>query len=269
MNSPRPRLRVVLVGWGAISRTVAELLVDHPIDIVAVAKRDWSKADPERPSGATALVDPSELAATSPDLVVEAAGRDAVGSWSRAALHAGADVIVSSVSALADPSLLAELRDTAVRNGAQIHIQPGALGGVDALAAARPLGIESVEHRIIKPPGAWIGTPAETLCDLATLTAPTTFFVASAGETADAFPKNANVAMTTALAGIGPDATRVSLVADPSATTNRHEISARGVFGDLQVAISNKPLPDNPKTSGMAAFNLARVVTNRVSAIVI
>ena len=259
----------MLVGWGAIARTVAELLTDHPIDIVAVAKRDWSIGSPERPEGAAGLVDPSELWGTSPDLVVEAAGRDAVGPWGRAALEAGADFVVSSVSALADPSLLAELRDTAERTGNQIHIQPGALGGVDAVAAARPLGIDTVEHRIVKPPGAWVGTPAETLCDLPALTSPTVFFVASAGETADAFPKNANVAMTTALAGIGPDATRVSLVADPSATTNRHEISARGAFGELQVAISNEPLPDNPKTSGMAAFNLARAVTNRVSAIVI
>ena len=62
--------------------------------------------------------------------------------------------------------------------------------------------------------------------------------------------------MTTALAGIGPDRTQVSLVADPSATTNRHEITARGRFGSLHVVIDNAPLPANPKSSAMAALGL-------------
>lgn len=76
-----------------------------------------------------------------------------------AALEARADLIVSSVSAFANPALLDELRLLAVNHDAQIHIQPGALGGVDALASARPMGIDSVEHRIVKPPNAWGQTP--------------------------------------------------------------------------------------------------------------
>jgi aspartate dehydrogenase len=59
------------------------------------------------------------------------------------------------------------------------------------------------------------------------------------------------------------------LVADPTATTNRHEISASGAFGSLEVAIANNPLPDNPKTSAMAALNLARAINTRVAPIVI
>jgi aspartate dehydrogenase len=131
------------------------------------------------------------------------------------------------------------------------------------------MGIDSVEHRIVKPPGAWRDTPAEELCDLDRLEEPAVFFSASAREAADAFPKNANVAMTTALAGIGPDRTRISLVADPGASTNRHEIAAEGAFGTLSVVIANNPLPGNPKSSAMAALNLARSIRNRVSAIVI
>ncbi|NCW49520.1 MAG: hypothetical protein EBV88_08635 [Actinobacteria bacterium] len=66
---------------------------------------------------------------------------------------------------------------------------------VDALSAARSIGLDRVEHRIVKPPRAWVGTPAETLCDLSGLTESTVFFTASAAETASAFPKNANVAI--------------------------------------------------------------------------
>ena len=75
--------------------------------------------------------------------------------------------------------------------------------------------------------------------------------------------------MTTARAGVGPDRTTITLVADPAATTNRHEISAKGAFGTLDVSIANNPLPDNPKTSAMAALNLVRSIENRVSAITI
>ena len=91
----------------------------------------------------------------------------------------------------------------------------------------------------------------------------------AAAATAEAFPKNANVAMTTALAGIGPERTQITLIADPNATTNRHEISAHGAFGSLDVAIGNNPLPDNPKTSAMAALNLVRAIENRTSTIAI
>ena len=77
------------------------------------------------------------------------------------------------------------------------------------------------------------------------------------------------MAITTALAGIGPEETQVTLVADPLATENRHEIRAFGDFGQLEISISSHPLPDNPKTSTMAALNLVRCIQNRVRSLVI
>ena len=264
-------LRVVFVGWGAIARTACRLLADPggggplevPVQVVGVAVRDGSAPRPGLPAGARLLTEPRELEAVAPDVVAEAAGRDSVAQWGRAALGAGADLVVSSVSALADPDLLAELHDLAARGGARLEVQPGALGGIDALSAARFLGLDAVEHRIVKPPAAWRGTLAEDLCDLVCLDAPQDFFRGSAAEAATSFPANANVAMTTALAGIGPDTTQVVLVADPSATTNRHEVTAVGAFGRLEVSTANDPLPDNPKSSLMAALNLARCIRAR------
>lgn len=266
---PDSRLRVALIGWGAIGRTVGGLLADAPIDIVAVGVRDPLAERSALPAGATAIADPAELAAFAPHLVAEAAGRESVGPWGRAALRCGADFIVSSMSAFSDSALLDELLVVAAANGAQVQIQPGALAGIDALAASRHMGLEHVEHRIVKPPLAWLGTPAESLCDLRDLSESTTFFEGSATETADAFPKNANVAMTTALAGVGPSQTRIQLVADPHTTSNRHEIQAKGGFGEMQLSIANNPLPDNPKTSALAALGLVRAIEQRVTPIVI
>lgn len=262
-------LRVAFVGWGAIARTVARFIEHDPVDIVAVAVRDPGAPRHGLPSGARLIVDPQLLAAERPDLVVEAAGRDAVEPWGLAALASGADFVVSSVSAFVDADAVDRLRHAARLTGAQVHISPGALAGVDALAAARSTGIDAVDHRIVKPPQAWVGTPAEELCDLGGLDEPTVFYRGSASRTARQFPKNANVAMTIALAGIGPDATTITLVADPSATTNRHRITASGAFGRLDVAIDNEPLPENPKTSAMAALSLVRILRNRTSPIVV
>lgn len=262
-------LRVGLIGWGAIGRTVAELLADQSVEIVAVGVRRPDLARDDLPAGAQLVTAPDQLAGLDLDVVAEAAGRDSVDPWGHAALADGADLIVSSVSALADPSLLDSLRRSAADHGARLEIQTGALAGIDALAGARLLGIDEVEHRIVKPPPAWRGTPAERLCPLDDLTEPTVFFRDTAAATASAFPKNANVAMTTALAGIGPDETAIVLVADPAATTNRHEIRAAGAFGSLEVSIANNPLPANPKTSAMAALSLVRAIRNRVDPLVI
>jgi aspartate dehydrogenase len=268
-DSGVPTLRLAFIGWGAIARTAAEMLGGSAVEIVAVATTDNSVPRENSPASARRITSPDELAATESHVVAEAASRDAVEPWGRATLGAGADFIVSSVSAFADARVLDALRDVASSTGSQLCIQPGAVAGIEALAAARLMGIDAVEHRIVKPPRAWAGTPAEQLCDLDSLAEPAVFFSDSASEAASQFPKNANVAMTTALAGIGPERTKIALVADPTATTNRHEVTAHGAFGQLNVVIANQPLPANPKTSAMAALSLVRSIENRVAPIVI
>lgn len=261
-------VRIAIIGWGAIARTAVGMLTEPSIEIVAIATRT-PRSMSELPEGVKPILQPDELCSVRPDVVAEAASRESVGPWGIQALKCKADFIVSSVSAFADAELLETMRSIASLNGACIQIQPGALAGVDALAAARHMGIDSVEHQIVKPPRAWKGTPAEAMCDLDRLSDPEAFFSESADVTASEFPRNANVAMTTALAGIGPESTKITLIADPATTTNRHEITACGDFGRLEVAISNNPLPENPKTSAMAALSLVRAIQNRASSIVI
>lgn len=267
MEHARPRL--AFIGWGAIARATVRLLGDAPVEIVAVAIRDAIRPRPDLPPRARLITTPQELAGTGAELVIEAAGRDSVAQWGYAALESGADLIVSSVSAFADADLLDSLQALALENDAQIHVPPGALGGVDALAAARASGLDRVEHRIIKPPHVWLDTVAETLCDLGTLSGPEAFFSGTAAEAASQFPKNANVAMTTALAGVGPAKTLVTLIADPDAEVNRHEITASGGFGEFSMTMNNNALEENPKSSAMVALSLVRAIRNRISPLVI
>jgi predicted dinucleotide-utilizing enzyme len=50
--------------------------------------------------------------------------------------------------------------------------------------------------------------------------------------------KNANVAATIALAGIGFDATRVRIVADPKISENIHEREVHGTFDSFKMSIA-------------------------------
>lgn len=271
MTTPsRKPLRVTLIGWGAINRRVAELLAERSkgdIAIAAVAVRNAAAAG-DIPVGAKLITTPDELAGLDLDLIVEAAGREAVGIWGEAALAHAPAFAVASTSAFCDDALLDRLIATAESRGSQILIPPGALAGIDGIAAATLLPLDEVIHRIVKPPAAWRDTSAESLIALDGLTQASTFFSGTAREAASRFPQNANVAVITALAGIGLDRTRVELVADPAAGGNGHQLSARGAFGKLDIVIENRPLATNPKSSEMTALGLVRLIENRVRTLV-
>lgn len=264
----RKPLRVALIGWGAISRRVAELLASaqsaRDITIAAVGIRSIARAK-DTPVGAELMTDPEQLAGLDLDLVVEAAGWEAVAVWGEAALRSAPAFAIASASALTDAALLQRLLATAEACGSQLILPPGALAGVDGIAAASTLPLDEVVHSIVKPPAAWRGTPAEDLVALDELTEPVTFFTGSAREAAIRFPQNANVAVISALAGIGLDRTRIELVADPGIAANCHRLSVSGAFGRLEVAIENRPLAGNPKSSEMAALSLVRAIRNRVA----
>lgn len=269
-NPPRQPLRLALIGWGAINRRIAELQAERgngDIAIVAVAVRNAAAAT-DIPAGARLITAPDELAGLDLDLIVEAAGREAVGIWGKAALGNAPAFAVASTSAFCDDVLLNGLIAKAESSGSQLLIPPGALAGIDGIAAASLLPLDEVVHRIVKPPSAWKGTSAESLIALDELAEAVVFFSGTAREAASRFPQNANVAVITALAGVGLDRTRVELVADPGAGGNGHQLSARGAFGKLDIAIENRALATNPKSSEMTALGLVRLIENRVRTLV-
>jgi aspartate dehydrogenase len=193
-----------------------------------------------------------------PDLVLECAGHAALAQHGETVLRKGWSLAVVSVGALSDALLYAKLRRAASEGHASLNILSGAVAGMDGLAAAREAGLEEVLYVSRKSPQSWRGSPAETLVDLDAVEQATVFFEGSAGEAAQLFPANANVAATIALNGIGMDATRVQLVVDPHTSRNTHRIHARGAFGEMSIELAGHPLPGNPKTSMLAALSAVR-----------
>jgi aspartate dehydrogenase len=261
-------LEFALIGYGAIAKYVLKHL-GRDTRCAAIVMRRARVADVQKAvgEGVTVVGSVAELGFHVPPLVVEAAGHGGLAEHGAAALEAGSDLVVVSVGALADRPLYARLTAAAEKGKAKLLIVPGAIGGVDALAAARQGGLARVRYVSRKPPRAWKGTPAEKVADLARLSAETVLYAGRADEAARLYPQNANVCATIALAGAGWDKTEVTLVADPAADGNIHQIEAEGAFGRMTVEMRGKPLPDNPKTSSLAALSVLRAIHNRASAV--
>ena len=266
---------VGIIGFGAIAQDLTDILgglAEGPPDRMTVLVRKGREADVAAMLGDKQVAVASDiqaLLAAEPDVVAECAGHGAVAEHGAAILSCGVDLVVASVGALADPDLAASLEKAASGGGAQCVVPAGAIGGVDALGAAKLSGLHSVTYTGRKPPQAWNGTPAEDVADLDGLSEPCVFFEGSAREAAQKFPKNANVAATLALAGLGMDATRVRLIADPATAENVHEFSVSSEALEFSVRLVGKPSPRNAKTSRSTVYSIARAVLNRKAAIAI
>lgn len=250
--------RVALIGCGAIGQEIlAQLAAGGELDqVVAVLERPHNLARTRAlAAGRYAVVDTIEaLLAARPAIVLECAGHAAVASYGVTVLRQGIDLVIAATGCLADRRLADDLV-AATQGGGSLLIPSGAVAGIDGLLAARA-GLATVTYQSSKPPIAWRGTPAEKLIDLAHVAQPTVFFEGSAREAALAYPQNANVGVTIALAGIGLDRTRVKLVADPSLNDPLGIIDAEGALGKFRFEILAYAAPDNPKTSRLTAYSL-------------
>lgn len=171
---------------------------------------------------------------------------------------------------MADQALFDALDIAAKAGGARLHLASGAIGALDCLSSARIGALESVTYIGRKPPMGWAGSPAEAVVDLAAMgDAPVTHFEGTARVAARQYPKNANVAAAVALAGIGFDATKVALIADPTVTQNIHEVEATGDFGRFTFRIEGNSLPDNPRSSALAAMSAVHTAERALAAIVL
>ena len=264
-------MAVTLIGFGAIGRSLAERAVAlGGLGIASVVVRSARVTDVQ------AQLDQLGLKACSVDavpvdtsLVLECAGHEALHAHVLPALSRGIECAVLSVGALSESGLPEKL-ETAARSGnTRLTLLAGAIGGIDALAAARLAGLNEVIYTGRKPPQGWKGSPAEAVVNLDALAIATPIFEGSARDAARLYPKNANVAATLSFAGIGLDATRVRLIADPAVTENIHEVEARGAFGEMRLTMRGKPLANNPKTSALTVLSALRFLVNRSGALAI
>lgn len=259
---------VVLIGFGAIGSSVFKRIQANPgvrITDVVVPADMVAQVQQQLGTSARAVAEVPPHAR----LVMECAGHAALVGHVLPALKRGVECAVLSIGALSEPGLPEQLEAAAAQGHTQLHLLAGAIGGVDAIAAARQDGIDELIYTGRKPPQGWRGTPAEQVVSLDTLREPTVILRASAREAARLYPKNANVAATLSLAGLGLDRTQVRLIADPGVNENIHEYEVRGAFGEMRVTMRGKPLAENPKTSALTVLSAVRFLHNRAAALTV
>ncbi len=248
-------LRVGLIGQGAIARYVAQRLAQVDATLTLVLARDGREDAARTAFGDIPVA--TQIGANRPDIMVDCAGHHGLAQHGPAILQAGVPLVTLSLGALADAALHSRLTDAAQAGQSRLILCSGAIGGLDALRAARMGRLDRVTYTGRKPPQGWAGSRAAEVLDLTRpLTAPATHFDGTARQAALLYPKNANVAAAVALAGLGFDATQVQLVADPQAQGNIHQITAQGDFGEMQITLTNLTLPDNPRSAALAALSV-------------
>lgn len=241
--------RIGLVGCGNIAGIVAR---HRPrVDFVAVFDRHPERADAlARDLGAMPHHRFESFIDAEFDVVLEAASVQALHQHGEDVLRHDRDLIALSVGAFADRGFRGRMESLAAARGRTIRIPSGALFGLDNLKVGRVAPIGRLLLRTTKSPAA-LGVD---------VSGPTLLFRGGATECIAAYPKNVNVAVALSLAA-GREA-QVELWADPAATENRHEVVVEGRFGRADIAVSNLPSPDNPRTSYLAALSVIALLND-------
>jgi aspartate dehydrogenase len=248
---------VAIGGLGAIGLPLAQAL-DAGVEglaLIAVAARDHSKAEANLGNFRSRPRIVALDALAQADIVVEAAPAALFDQIARPAIAQGRIFVPASAGALLPrPHLVEQAR----ASGARIIVPTGALLGLDAVRAAAEGQVDSITMVTRKPPAGLAGAPylERHGIDLRDLTTPLRVFQGNAFDAAEGFPANVNVAAALALAGIGPERTRVEIWADPGVTRNTHTIQVEAAAARFTMTIENVPSEANPRTGKLTALSV-------------
>ena len=271
-----------MLGHGAIGSTVAAGLEAGKVEDAVLS----AVLDPWVPHPSFGVGSLEELLAAS-DVVVEAAGHDALREHGSKVRKAGLDLLVVSVGALADDELYQNLlsagsenpgsvenlehkRDTRHEAG-KLYMTTGAIGGFDTLQAVALAGAITQAKITSRKPAANLVQPwmdrslqkelleaeANTEADAKTARE-IVAFSGPAREACSLFPQSANVCATLALATVGFDQTQAAMVGDSARKRVRHEIRVEAESGVYEFAFENVTSPGNSKTSAIVPYAVLR-----------
>lgn len=253
--------KIGLLGCGAIGTQIALAIESGKISAVLTHVYDFDKAKSEtlvlRLKKKPEIVDNPHLLSSNPvDIVVEAASQDAVRNHALSVIQNRKDLMIMSVGALLDESVLEILLDACKEFGKKIYMPSGAIAGLDSLKAVKD-ELESVTLTTTKNPKSLVGAKFFEVnkISLDSIAERTVLFEGTAKDAVRLFPANINVAALLSLAGIGSTKTTVKIVADPATDKNTHRIEATGKFGKISITVENVPDQTNPKTSRLAILS--------------
>jgi aspartate dehydrogenase len=224
------RTRIGLLGCGSIGGFLARHVLAEPADgtmeLGYVYDLDDKRMQDIPPP--CRVTQQAEMLARPADLVVEAAHADLVKAVA-VRLVQQSDLLLFSLTALADDAFRSDLDSAAVQHGHKVYLPHGAILGIDGLVDAGPT-LQSVTITTTKSPAS-LGLP------------PDSYQVVFEGPTREAcakFPRNVNVHAAVAMGGLGFDRTRSRIVADPAVSTNAHLVEVEGTGYRFRVEVSSE-----------------------------
>ncbi len=246
--------RVGVIGHGAIGEVVARSVLDGDVlgaELSAICVRQPADVD----GLPTATFD--ELLGCS-DLIVEAAGQEALAAYGQSVLVHGLDLVTVSVGALTDPVLFNQL--TTAGPG-RLRLCTGAIGGVDMVRAITGLGPVTRAHitTIKKPAGLVQPTMSENEAEeVRSLTEATVLYEGDIRQLVARFPASTNVAATLALAVGSWEVVSGTVTADPAMTVSTHIIEVEAASGTYRFEMHHEPSANNPRSSAMVPWAVVR-----------
>ena len=263
--------KIALLGCGAIGTQIAMAIDSGKIPAQLTQIYDQSRESAEKLvsnlKNKPTIVQNSHLLSSGPvDLVVEAASQQAVKDVALSVLQNKKDLMLMSVGALLDNSVIDVLSEACKEFSKTIYLPSGAIAGLDALKSVKD-ELDSVSITTTKHPSSLKGAKFFETSDIDSgkIEKSTTIFEGTAEEAVKLFPANINVAALLSLVGVGKKNTKVKIVADPNATKNIHQIEASGNFGKMNFSIQNEPDAKNPKTSRLAILSAIQTLRNYCS----
>ncbi len=261
--------RLALAGCGYLGTIIAQAWKDGFLEdyhfIGAVSRTMESAERIASLTGCKACRDIDEMMALKPDFVVEAANPQTVMEIGKKILSQGASLVVLSMGAFADRGLFEELKETAARKGTKLYLSSGVIGGFDALRSISLMSMAKNQPVVSgisthKGPDSLKGTPVFTE-SLMTETEEREVFSGNASQAISLFPTKVNVAVATALASAGADATGVKITSVPGFVGDDHKITieTEGVKAVIDIYSS---------TCDMAAWSVVSLLRNLSSPVV-
>lgn len=216
-----------LAGFGFIGSFLYERLKDNKeVSVNAV----WEPISEKTKFLDSQIVcnDLEDLGSRSLDLIIEVAHADVVKAL-LPIIKSGADLMIASMTCLSDPDFRNRVEREAVQNGRKIFLPHGAVLGLDGLRDGRSL-LDTVSITTTKHPQSLGITNSQ-------IRKPEVLFKGSTLDACSKFPRNVNVHAAIALAGLGFEATRSVIIADPNTKIMHHriEVHGRGLNWNLEI----------------------------------
>ncbi len=222
--------KVGLIGFGVIGSYLFRRIEEEGVmEVGFVFEVDRKKTESITPSLILTSFDDFRPV----DLVVEAAIPQVVRELGPRILK-NSDLLIFSLTSLADDDFCQELEMTAKTSGTRIYVPHGAILGLDGIHDGREV-LQTVQITTTKNPKS-LGLPDEGI------TRPTVVYEGSTRGACERFSRNVNVHASLALAGLGFDKTRSKIVADPGTNSMAHVIEVTGEGFHWKIEVESIPV---------------------------